>query len=179
MGPAGAGCPDLARVPCHLASCPEWKRATQGIDFDGGSVSDGRRGTRQLKKRALMDPDTKDLLGGLPAREKFQTTIWSEIVRAGDSRDSRASEALEQLCSAYWYPIYAFIRRRGHDAHEAQDLTQGFFTGLLERNYLRTADSSKGKFRSFLITAVKWHLANEWDRANGPCGDLFPRRGSG
>ena len=113
-----------------------------------------------------MDSYSRDLSGKLPAREKFQTTIWSEVVRAGDSRDLRASEALERLCSNYWYPIYAYIRRRGHDAHEAQDLTQGFFSSLLARNYLRTADSSKGKFRSFLITAVKWHLANEWDHAN-------------
>lgn len=61
--------------------------------------------------------------------------------------------------------VYSFIRRQGHDAHAAQDLTQGFFSGLLERDHLRTVDRDKGRFRSFLITAVKWHLTNEWDRA--------------
>ena len=101
-----------------------------------------------------------------PAREVFQTTIWSEVLCAGDAEDSRAAEALEKLCGGYWFPIYAYIRRRGHDSHEAQDLTQGFFTRLLERNYLQLADNAKGRFRSFLITAVKWHLANEWDRLN-------------
>lgn len=116
------------------------------------------------KKHTRMD--TSQFGSGVPPREQFQTTIWSEVIRAGDANDAQSAEALEKLCQNYWFPIYAYVRRRGHDAHEAQDLTQGFFSLLLEKNYLRTADHSKGKFRSFLINAVKWHLANEWDRAN-------------
>lgn len=78
--------------------------------------------------------------------------------------DSR--KALATLCQMYWSPVYAFIRRNGHDRDQAQDLTQGFFALLLEKNYLRDADQERGRFRSFLLTAVKHFLANEWDRAH-------------
>ncbi|MFT5492989.1 MAG: DNA-directed RNA polymerase specialized sigma24 family protein [Limisphaerales bacterium] len=74
-------------------------------------------------------------------------------------------QALEELCRKYWHPIYSFVRRRGHSSHDAQDLTQGFFSRLLERGYLRTVDSLKGRFRSFLLTSLKWFLANEWEKA--------------
>ena len=77
----------------------------------------------------------------------------------------QSGEALEKLCQAYWYPVYAFVRRRGHGPHEAQDLTQGFFARFLEKNYVEAADVLKGKFRTFLVTAVTRFLANEFDRA--------------
>jgi RNA polymerase sigma-70 factor (ECF subfamily) len=70
------------------------------------------------------------------------------------------------LCEIYWNPVYGFIRRSGYDADDAQDLTQGFFALLIEKNYLQAADRQRGRFRSFLLTAVKHFLANEWDRAN-------------
>lgn len=70
------------------------------------------------------------------------------------------------LCQIYWYPVYAYIRRRGLGVHEAEDLTQGFFAKLLEKGYLSHVDQSRGKFRSFLLTAVKHYLANEWQRKN-------------
>ena len=98
------------------------------------------------------------------ARE-FRTTHWSLVLLAGNTSAERSAEALEQLCRAYWYPLYAFIRRRGHDPEEARDLTQGFFERLLEKNYLEDADASKGRFRTFLLTAVTRFLANEWDRS--------------
>jgi len=72
---------------------------------------------------------------------------------------------LEQLCRAYWYPLYAFIRRRGHDVDDAKDLTQGFFTHLLARNRVAVADAGRGKFRTFLLASLNHYLVNEWDKA--------------
>lgn len=93
----------------------------------------------------------------------FATTRWSLVLAAGDADSGR--EALEQLCRAYWFPLYAYIRRRGHDADAAQDLTQGFFARLLERNDLAGLTRDGGKFRSFLLTALNHFLANEHERA--------------
>ncbi|HKQ40520.1 MAG TPA: ECF-type sigma factor [Verrucomicrobiae bacterium] len=71
---------------------------------------------------------------------------------------------MTQLCSTYWYPLYAFVRRKGYDAHTAQDLTQEFFARLLDKNYLSAVDRTKGKFRSFLLAAMEHFLANDWRR---------------
>ena len=84
---------------------------------------------------------------------------------AGDVRRDEAQDALSQLCEAYWYPLYAYVRRRGHSAPDAQDLTQAFFARLLEKQSLRIADPERGKFRSFLLASVDHFLANERDRA--------------
>jgi RNA polymerase sigma-70 factor (ECF subfamily) len=86
------------------------------------------------------------------------------VLSAQDKGSPRSVEALESLCRTYWYPLYAFVRRQGHSPHDAQDLTQGFFARLLEKDYLKTADSEKGKFRTFLLVALKRFLADEWDR---------------
>lgn len=83
--------------------------------------------------------------------------------RQSDSVDARA--ALGKLCRMYWHPIYAFVRRRGYSAEDAQDLTQEFFARLLEKNWLGDVDPVKGRFRSFLLASVKNFLANEWDKA--------------
>ncbi len=112
----------------------------------------------------MASVQTDEFDGGIPKRGKFETTIWSDVVRAADPEDSRRAEALERLCRRYWYPVYVFVRRRGFNATEAQDRTQSFFAHLLEKDLLHSIDHTKGRFRSFLITAVKWHLANEWDR---------------
>ena len=101
---------------------------------------------------------------GLPKSPVFATTRWSVVVNAGDARSPRQSDALAQLCTTYWYPLYAFIRRQGASPHEAQDHTQEFFARLLERNYLDRADREKGKFRWFLLGALKHFLANERER---------------
>ena len=76
----------------------------------------------------------------------------------------QAQQALETLCGNYWYPLYAYVRRQGHSAHDAQDLTQAFFARLLEKNYLGDVQREKGRFRSFLLASLKHFLANEWDR---------------
>jgi RNA polymerase sigma factor (sigma-70 family) len=100
-----------------------------------------------------------------PARQ-FASTRWS-LVAAAAQRDAPESEAaLASLCGLYWYPLYAYARRRLPTIEDAQDLTQEFFLRLQERNYLRQADQQRGRFRSFLLTAFKHFLANEQERAN-------------
>lgn len=95
----------------------------------------------------------------------FHTTRWSMVVAAGNRKAPDAQAALAALCETYWPAVYAFIRRRGHDADTAQDLTQAFFCRVLEKNTIGEADRGRGKFRSFLLSAVKFFLANEHDRA--------------
>jgi len=94
----------------------------------------------------------------------FCTTHWSLVLRAGNGDPAGAATALEQLCAKYWYPIYAFVRRRGSGAHEAEDLTQAFFAQLLENDTLKRADRQRGKFRTFLLSVLNNFLNNEWDK---------------
>src|SRR5438552_10931065 len=105
--------------------------------------------------------------------DRFRTTRWTLVLAAQDRASPEARQALEDLCDAYWYPLYAFIRRSGHNSDEARDLTQEFFARLLEKDYLADVDREKGKFRSFLLAACKHFLANERDRA------LAQKRGGG
>src|SRR5262245_1189237 len=101
---------------------------------------------------------------GAPAAG-FATTHWTVIVAARDGDAAQARAALAELCHTYWYPVYAFVRRKGHHADFAQDLTQEFFARLLEKRFLGVVDRSKGKFRSFLLAACQHFLANQHDRA--------------
>jgi RNA polymerase sigma-70 factor (ECF subfamily) len=87
------------------------------------------------------------------------------VLTAGRSDTVRAHDALSNLCQTYWYPLYAYVRRRGHSPEDAQDLTQAFFARLLERNWVGQADQQKGRFRSFLLSAMNHFLADEWDKA--------------
>jgi RNA polymerase sigma-70 factor (ECF subfamily) len=96
---------------------------------------------------------------------EFATTHWSVVLAAADSTLPEAETALEALCRTYWYPLYAFVRHRGHSPQDAQDLVQGFFARLLERHDLAAVEPGHGRFRSFLLTALRHFLANEWDRA--------------
>jgi RNA polymerase sigma-70 factor (ECF subfamily) len=95
---------------------------------------------------------------------RFETTHWSLVLAARDRAEPGADDALASLCTLYWYPLYAYVRRRGHDADEALDLTQEFFARLLEKDFLAAVDRGKGKFRSFLLAAYNHFLANERDR---------------
>lgn len=95
----------------------------------------------------------------------FATTHWSVVVRAGDSQSPEAASALERLCQTYWYPLYVFVRRKGHGHADACDLTQAFFARFLEKRSLRSVDSSLGKFRTFLLTAMTRFLASEWEKS--------------
>jgi RNA polymerase sigma factor (sigma-70 family) len=96
--------------------------------------------------------------------QQFATTRWSLVLAAGQRSSPQSSAALATLCENYWYPLYAYVRRRGHQADEARDFTQAFFARLLEKNDLAAADPGRGRFRSFLLTSLKHFLANEWDR---------------
>jgi RNA polymerase sigma-70 factor (ECF subfamily) len=97
---------------------------------------------------------------------QFTPTHWSVVLAAAGRADTvHARDALEKLCRNYWLPIYVFVRRQGHNAHDSQDLTQEFFARLLEKNVLASVQREKGRFRSFLLASVKHFLANEWDKA--------------
>jgi RNA polymerase sigma-70 factor (ECF subfamily) len=98
-----------------------------------------------------------------PARQ-FATTRWTLVAAARQVNSPQAREALAALCQAYWYPLYAFARRRLPSVHDAQDLTQAFFAELLEKDYLQAADPRRGKFRAFLLTAFKHFLARQRER---------------
>ncbi len=100
----------------------------------------------------------------LPGSSRFPTTRWSLVVAAGEPHRKEARPALVSLCENYWYPLYAWLRRRGYPAEQAQDLTQEFFIRVLEGRYLDRADSEKGRFRSFLLTSLKFFVADEGDR---------------
>lgn len=92
--------------------------------------------------------------------------MWSVVLEASDKDEEKAAAALHQLCSIYWYPIYAFIRRRGSNFHESEDLTQAFFEHLLEGEFLKNVHQEKGRFRSFLLKSLTNFLNNEWDKRN-------------
>jgi RNA polymerase sigma-70 factor (ECF subfamily) len=94
----------------------------------------------------------------------FATTHWSVVLVAGHGTDARATEALERLCGTYWRPLYLYVRSSGYDEETAKDLTQAFFERLLAKNCVKDADAARGRFRSFLLAALKHFLANEWDR---------------
>jgi RNA polymerase sigma-70 factor (ECF subfamily) len=96
----------------------------------------------------------------------FATTHWTVVLAAGRERSPQAARALEELCRTYWFPLYAYVRRRGHTKEDAEDLTQAFFARLLEKNPLAGLDSDKGKFRAFLLASLKHFLANERDRSH-------------
>jgi RNA polymerase sigma-70 factor (ECF subfamily) len=103
-------------------------------------------------------------LNTLSGSSQFPTTRWSVVVAAGDPNRKEARSALGSLCENYWYPLYAYLRRRGHSADQAQDLTQEFFIRVLEGRYLDRADPEKGRFRSFILTSLKFFVADEADR---------------
>ncbi|HWY31930.1 MAG TPA: sigma-70 family RNA polymerase sigma factor [Candidatus Acidoferrum sp.] len=103
----------------------------------------------------------------------FATTHWSVVLTAGRSDTTRSQDALARLCQTYWYPLYFYVRRRGYSAHDAQDLTQAFFARLLEYQSLTSADPDRGRFRSFILTAMNHFLVSEWKRG------MAQKRGGG
>ncbi len=111
-----------------------------------------------------MPPDANEALPNGPPRQ-FATTQWSIVLAAGGREKKLAGDALARLCESYWYPLYAYIRQRIPHVHEAQDLTQAFFVYLLDKQTIAHADPNRGRFRAFLLTALKNFLANEWDKA--------------
>ena len=100
-----------------------------------------------------------------PRPGAFTTTRWTRVNAAAGGANARASAALAELCEIYWRPLYGYLRGRGYRAEEAQDLTQGFFARLLESRAIRSADPARGRFRAFLLTALKRYVINEYHRA--------------
>lgn len=100
----------------------------------------------------------------LHGSSQFPTTRWTFVVAAGDPHRKEARSALVSLCENHWYPLYAYLRRRGYSADQAQDHTQEFFTRVLEGRYLARADREKGRFRSFLLISMRFFVADEEDR---------------
>jgi RNA polymerase sigma factor (sigma-70 family) len=101
---------------------------------------------------------------GTSSGGRFETTHWSVVVAAGKTGGPEAAVALATLCERYWSPLYAFVRRSGYDTHQARDLTQSFFAVLLEKGYVKDADRTRGRFRTFLLASVRHHLSKERDR---------------
>ncbi|MFL5328215.1 MAG: RNA polymerase sigma factor [Gemmataceae bacterium] len=114
----------------------------------------------------ITTPDAGEQANGkMVAMPAFRSTRWSLIGAARDLAEPSAQRALAELCEIYWYPAYAYIRRRGYNPDLAQDLTQGFFAGMLQRGF-SGADPDRGRFRNYLLGACRHFLANEYDRAN-------------
>jgi RNA polymerase sigma-70 factor (ECF subfamily) len=96
---------------------------------------------------------------------KFPTTRWTLVLAAGNREQAQSRAAMASLCESYWYPLYAYVRRRGYPIDQCQDLTQDFFVRLLSGHYVDRADPNKGQFRAFLLSSLKYFLADEWDRS--------------
>src|ERR1700761_3632819 len=111
----------------------------------------------------MNDPESRPSRSGPSTRDmRFEPTRWTLVLKAREQENTReASSALESLCRTYWYPLYAFARKQGHSAHDAQDLAQGFFSYLLEKDLFSSADRSLGKLRTFLLTAFTRYITRE------------------
>src|SRR5438093_9169077 len=112
-----------------------------------------------------MSPSASESNSTRPDAGSFATTHWSVVLLAGQAESPHGAEALEKLCRTYWYPLYVYVRRQGNSPEDAQDLTQIFFSRLLEKNCFAKADRERGKFRTFLLGSLKNFLVNEWKRA--------------
>ena len=112
----------------------------------------------------MLPPELPSQAAG-PGAGVFATTHWSVVVQARNSQSPEATAALERLCQTYWYPLYVFVRRKGHSHEDASDLTQAFFAKFLEKRYLKSVDANLGRFRTFLLTSMSHFLANEWDKS--------------
>ena len=111
-----------------------------------------------------METETNPPESAARSGAEFATTHWSTVLAAGESASVESSAALERLCQTYWYPLYAFVRRKGHPPEDAQDLTQAFFEQFIEKRFLKGVAAERGRFRTFLLTALTHFLANQWDR---------------
>jgi DNA-directed RNA polymerase specialized sigma24 family protein len=136
--------------PCAAGSTPRVKRA---------------------RFRGVKDPSSPE--EPAPAPRRFVTTRWSLVLAAGHGAAPEMRKALSELCALYWYPLYAFVRGQSIPAEQAKDLTQGFFTRLLEKNALAVAEPGRGRFRAWLLACLKHYLLKEWayDRAEKRGGD--------
>jgi RNA polymerase sigma-70 factor (ECF subfamily) len=120
--------------------------------------------SRLVRAKPMSDePSNQETQGG--AARGFHTTHWSVVLAAGEEGSEQAAAALSRLCQTYWFPVYAFIRKRGHSPEQAQDFTQEFFAVFLEKNYVAKAARDRGRFRAFLLSSVENFLRDQHDRA--------------
>lgn len=145
--------------------------------WKGLSELDARLAATQVSSSRLARRERGCQRGGVHAGKhsphapipgaQFRTTRWSLVLRAGAEQLSPEEErrAIEELCRTYWYPLYSFIRRKGHNAESAEDLTQGFFEQLLERKSFAVANQDRGRFRTFLLSALSNFLTSSWEQA--------------
>src|SRR5262245_5570618 len=117
--------------------------------------------------------EQKEVEASTSSPQWFATTHWSVVLEAGAAESPQANQALEKLCRSYWLPLYTYIRRQGYGPHDSQDLTQGFFVRLLRSNSFAGVAPEKGKFRTFLLAALRHYLSDERDR------DRAQKRGGG
>ena len=142
------------------SACSTVRSRRRWLAFAGGVIRLG-----PLNASTQHDPEElRHAAADRPGRPVFVTTHWSVVITASRNDTTRAQDALERLCRTYWYPLYAFVRRQGHAKEDAEDLTQEFFARLLHKEYLQDVSREKGRFRTFLLVALKRFLANEWDR---------------
>lgn len=121
-----------------------------------------KRQSRREKRKS--DLNSERSTSAIP-NDIFATTHWTVVLAAGRKHTPQSDTALEQLCKTYWFPLYAYVRRRGHSKEDAEDLTQAFFAKFLEKNYLENLSNERGRFRAFLLASLKHFLANEWDKS--------------
>ena len=152
---------------------PHSKGARAGGDATSMPVTRGSPWPRMVTDRVVhtirfplydlfMSPLDQKAHTDSSASQRFRTTQWSIVLAAGRRSSPESQDALATLCQLYWYPLYAYVRAKGHSPDDAQDLTQEFFARLLEKNIAGKADRAKGKFRSFLLASLNHFLANEW-----------------
>ncbi len=166
-----------------LTRCEHWIKSERRFGYQvwktcatASSVIAPARVVRIFSSRLIpmSDETVPSALGILPSSKGsytppagvFASTHWSVVVRAGAATTAEAMTGLDQLCRQYWQPLYYFVRRRGHNREDAQDLTQGFFARILEKGLIGAANRERGRFRTFLLTSLSNYLADEWDRAN-------------
>ena len=111
-----------------------------------------------------MSPEPSSTASGTPG-DIFATTHWTVVLAAGKRSTPQSDRALEELCRAYWFPLYAYVRRRGHTKEDAEDLTQAFFARFLAKNYLAGLSAERGRFRAFLLASLKHFLINDWKKS--------------
>jgi RNA polymerase sigma factor (sigma-70 family) len=137
---------------------PWWRTTVTRFPFSTRNP----RGILLNQDNGMSDDQTERATPHPP--EWFGTTHWSVVLAVGEGDPALARAALERLCQSYWYPLYAFLRRSGKSPHDAEDLVQSFFAVCIEKDYLAAADREKGRFRSFLLLALKRFLANEYHK---------------
>ena len=126
----------------------------------------GRRSWKNHATHPCQRSSTYTHVLAIEKRARFTTTHWSVVLAAADRTSPDADAALARLCESYWYPLYAYVRSRGHSTDDAHDLTQSFFAHMLEKRALGQADPTRGRFRSFLLASLKNFSVNQWERGS-------------